>query len=167
MYIASKTKLINFWTRHANAQKKRVSLMSRLPNSKPNLKAIFDICIEFENVIGPNSINTSEEHLRAIETMDLLINEVRGEEHHPLRHALRYLHQIIHTFESKHFPIEKAEPRDILQSFMDEYNLTQADLADCAPQSRISEILSGKRAISKAIAKKLAKRFKVSVDLFL
>jgi len=34
--------------------------------------------------------------------------------------------------------------------------LKQEDLADCAPQSRISDILNGKRPVSKAIAKKLA-----------
>ncbi len=50
---------------------------------------------------------------------------------------------------------------------MEQQGLKQEDLADCAPQSRISEILNGKRTVSKEIAKRLAKRFKVSVDLFI
>jgi len=45
--------------------------------------------------------------------------------------------------------------------------LKQEDLADIAPQGRISEILSGKRAISKEIAKRLARRFGVHADEFL
>jgi hypothetical protein len=56
---------------------------------------------------------------------------------------------------------------DRLEFLMEQQGLKQEDLADCAPQSCISEILNGKRTISKEIAKCLAKRFKVSVDLFI
>ncbi|WP_201220263.1 helix-turn-helix domain-containing protein [Halochromatium roseum] len=45
--------------------------------------------------------------------------------------------------------------------------MKQEDLADCAPQSRISDILRGRRGISKEIARKLAKRFNVSAAVFL
>jgi len=38
---------------------------------------------------------------------------------------------------------------------------------DCAPPSRLSEILASKRDISKAIAKRLAARFGVHADVFL
>jgi HTH-type transcriptional regulator/antitoxin HigA len=38
---------------------------------------------------------------------------------------------------------------------------------ECVPQSRISDILSGRRAISKDLAKKLAQRFNVAADLFI
>jgi HTH-type transcriptional regulator / antitoxin HigA len=43
----------------------------------------------------------------------------------------------------------------------------QEDLGDCAPQSRISEILAGKRAISKEIAKRFTRQFNVHADIFL
>jgi HTH-type transcriptional regulator/antitoxin HigA len=45
--------------------------------------------------------------------------------------------------------------------------LKQEDLAECAPQNRISDILGGKRSISKEIAKNLARRFGVHADVFL
>jgi HTH-type transcriptional regulator/antitoxin HigA len=50
---------------------------------------------------------------------------------------------------------------------MDQHGLKQEDLADCVSQGVISEILNGKRAISKGVAKKLAYRFHVSADLFI
>jgi HTH-type transcriptional regulator/antitoxin HigA len=50
---------------------------------------------------------------------------------------------------------------------MDQHGLKQEDLADCAPQSRISDILNGRRSVSKEIAKKFARRFSVGADLFL
>ena len=43
----------------------------------------------------------------------------------------------------------------------------QEDLADYAPQGRISDVLSGKRSISKEIAKRFAQRFHVRADLLL
>jgi len=41
---------------------------------------------------------------------------------------------------------------------MNQHGLKQEDLADCAPQSRISDMLNGKRPVSKDIAKKLARQ---------
>ena len=43
----------------------------------------------------------------------------------------------------------------------------QEDLSDCAPQSRVSDILQGRREVSKAVAKRLAQRFRVRADVFL
>ncbi|WP_295390491.1 helix-turn-helix domain-containing protein, partial [uncultured Thiodictyon sp.] len=63
--------------------------------------------------------------------------------------------------------IPEAPPREVLRFLMEQHDLKQEDLADCAPQSRISDILNGKRPISKDIAKKLARRFNVHADLFL
>jgi HTH-type transcriptional regulator/antitoxin HigA len=50
---------------------------------------------------------------------------------------------------------------------MDQHGLRQQDLSDCAPQGRISDILAGRRSISKPVAKRLAARFHVRADLFL
>ena len=56
---------------------------------------------------------------------------------------------------------------DVLRFLMEQHGLHQEDLSDCAPQSRISEILTGKRSISKENAKRFARRFNVHGDLFL
>ncbi|GHU08379.1 hypothetical protein FACS1894158_17610 [Betaproteobacteria bacterium] len=57
--------------------------------------------------------------------------------------------------------------KEVLRFLMNQHELKQEDLADCAPQSHISGILNGQRGISKVIAKKLAQRFNVSAALFL
>ena len=54
-----------------------------------------------------------------------------------------------------------------LLELMEQHGLKQGDLADCAPHSRISDLRTGKRKISKDVAKKLAARFNVRADLFL
>lgn len=60
-----------------------------------------------------------------------------------------------------------AEPREVLRHLMDEHGLRQSDLSGLASQGTISDILSGRRGFSKALAKKLAARFQVSAAVFL
>jgi HTH-type transcriptional regulator/antitoxin HigA len=51
---------------------------------------------------------------------------------------------------------------------MEQNDLTQADLLPIfKSRGYISEVLSGKRAVSKRIAKALGKRFSVSAELFI
>jgi HTH-type transcriptional regulator/antitoxin HigA len=51
---------------------------------------------------------------------------------------------------------------------MEERGLKQADLAELiGSRAQVSGIVTGKRAISKSHAKKLAAFFKVSTDLFI
>lgn len=56
----------------------------------------------------------------------------------------------------------------MLKFLMDENNLRQIDLVDIfSSQGIVSEVLAGKRQITLSQAKKLAKRFKLSVEAFI
>lgn len=87
------------------------------------------------------------------------------------KHKLFGLYEIalilIEQWETVHVPLPVTEPREVLRYLLKAHQLTQKDLADCASQSTISAFLNGKRGLSKEIAKKLAKRFAVSVEAFL
>jgi antitoxin component HigA of HigAB toxin-antitoxin module len=50
---------------------------------------------------------------------------------------------------------------------MDQRGLKQSDLGDLIAQPNLSAILNGHRSISRDLAKALAQRFNVSVDVFL
>lgn len=81
---------------------------------------------------------------------------------------LELLTQLIEDYEDEHFPIETAPPHELLKFIMEQRDLKQSDLLDIFGSSGIaSEVVNGKRSISKAQAKKLAERFKVSVELFI
>ena len=54
-----------------------------------------------------------------------------------------------------------------LAYLLEEKKMKPSDLWTVLPKSRVSEILNGKRGISKAQAKQLAELFRVPVDLFL
>lgn len=121
----------------------------------------------FKEAIGVTSVHTEKDYAQATATINALLNEIGGNEDHPLIDVLDYLSDQVKVYEDRHFSIKKAEPREVLLFLMEQHGLRQEDLSDCAPQSRISEILSGKRAISKEIAKRFARRFNIHADLFL
>jgi HTH-type transcriptional regulator / antitoxin HigA len=103
---------------------------------------------------------------QASAVMNQLLDEVGEDESHLLAEVLDYLSNQVVTYEADHVSIPDAHPRDVLRFLMEQHGLSQSDLADCAPQSRISEILNGRREISKELAKALAKRFGVNVGVF-
>ena len=75
---------------------------------------------------------------------------------------------LIETFERKHYQIKQSEPRAILNELMTANRLKQSDLLVVfGTKSRVSEVVNGKRDISKEQAKKLATFFHVSAELFI
>lgn len=81
---------------------------------------------------------------------------------------LELLGILVQDYDERHYPLEKADPVTILKELMDANGLTQKDLSELfGSKSIVSEVLSGKRSISKAQARKLAERFHASADLFI
>jgi HTH-type transcriptional regulator / antitoxin HigA len=120
----------------------------------------------FRDALGFSTIRTPRDYKRASAVMNQLLDEVGEDEKHPLAEVLDYLSNQVEAYEADHVKIPDAPPRDVLRFLMEQHGLTQSDLADCAPQSRISEILNVRREISKDLAKALANRFGVSVGVF-
>ena len=133
----------------------------------PEPQDILRAWMPFKEVVGVTSVRTREDYAQARATIEVLLDEIGDNEGHPLADVLDYLADQVAAYEAEHYPIPEAEPRVVLRFLMDQHGLKQEDLADCVPQSRISDILSGRRGISKAIAQKLARRFHVRADLFL
>lgn len=77
----------------------------------------------------------------------------------------------IQKYEEKHHPLSVAEftPLEMLKSFMEDHKLKQVDLSKIIKCSSgvASEIVSGKRELSKEQVVLLADHFCVSTDLFL
>jgi HTH-type transcriptional regulator / antitoxin HigA len=75
---------------------------------------------------------------------------------------------LIDTYEEQQFPMPDSLPHEILQHLMEHSGTRQVDLVGVLGSSGVvSEIVNGKRAISKAQAKVLGDRFKVSPSLFI
>lgn len=132
-----------------------------------NPQAILKAWIPFKEAIGVTSVHNEMDYARATATIDVLLNAIGDAEEHPLADVLDYLADQVRAYEEEHSAIPAAEPREVLRLLMEQHGLKQEDLGDCAPQGRISEILSGSRGISKEQAKRFAQRFRVHADLFL
>jgi len=81
---------------------------------------------------------------------------------------LELLVHLVQDYEERHYQIKAADPRTILLELMEAREVKPRDLWDIFRSKGItSEVLSGRREISKAKAKALAEYFHVSVELFI
>ncbi len=81
---------------------------------------------------------------------------------------LELLVDLVHDFEKRRYPLPSSPPRKMVAFLLEQRGLKPADLVPVVgSKSRVSEILSGKRAIGKEQAKRLAAFFHVGVGLFL
>ncbi|HLK03582.1 MAG TPA: hypothetical protein VKT53_04010 [Candidatus Acidoferrum sp.] len=75
---------------------------------------------------------------------------------------------LIGEYEDRRYPIRSSNPRQVLLHLMEARSLAQKDLVKLFGSKGItSEVLNGKRSISKTHAKKLAAFFRVSAELFI
>jgi len=74
---------------------------------------------------------------------------------------------LIEDFEDRQYQMPKASPLEALRFLMDQHHLRQKDLVDVfGTPSIISEVLKGKRELSKEHIRRLSERFSVPVELF-
>lgn len=115
----------------------------------------------------PRVIKTEAENERAlaeVEALDTLGRPLTAEEE-----ALgELLTVLIQQFEESRYPLGHADPVEALRDFMEVRQLRQRDLTPIfGASSVVSDVLSGKRSISKTHARKLAEFFHVPVSLFI
>lgn len=79
---------------------------------------------------------------------------------------LELLSIVIEEYENRAHPLPKGKPHEMLAYLLGEKNMKPSDLWTVLAKSRVSEILNGKRSISKAQTKQLAELLRVPVDLF-
>jgi HTH-type transcriptional regulator/antitoxin HigA len=115
----------------------------------------------------PMIIRTEEENERALSLVEKLFE--KGDKLSSEENALlELLVKLIADFEEEHYPIRDASPQEVLLELMNARGLKQTDLANVlGSKSRVSEVLSGKRELSKSQIKSLSEFFNVSAELFI
>ena len=115
----------------------------------------------------PTVIKTEAENDRAILIVEKLL--AKGDKLSFEENALlELLGKLIADFEEKFYQPRDASPQEVLIELMNARGLKQKDLVEVlGSKSRVSEVLSGKREISKMQAKSLAEYFGVSAELFI
>ena len=70
-------------------------------------------------------------------------------------------------FEAKRYELPRATPRQALSFLMEEHGLKQKDLIEIfGSRSAVSEVISGKRELTKEQIRRLSQRFHVSPEIF-
>ena len=117
----------------------------------------------------PRVIVTEEENERALAIVESLIE--KGEQNMmPEEDALLdLLTNLIRDYEAGAYPPrEKSKPHEMVAFLLEQRGLAPKDLWPViGSKGRVSEMVAGKRPISKEQAKKLADFFHVGVDLFI
>ncbi len=115
----------------------------------------------------PMIIKTEEENERAISLVSELLakgNKLSFEENA----LLELLGKLIADFEEKFYQPRQATPQEVLLELMNARGLKQVDLAEVlGSKSRVSEVLNGKRELSKLQIRALTEFFNVSAELFI
>lgn len=115
----------------------------------------------------PGIIESDAEYERIEKIFDNLISkkELSPEEDR----LFGLLANLLEEYEARTIePLPDFSPRELLASLMKENNLKQTDMTEIfGTQSIVSEVLNGKREITKMQAKALAERFAMKVEAFI
>ena len=113
----------------------------------------------------PKAIENKSENEAAIMLAESLEHRQRTPEEDAL---LELLIILIEKFEEASYPVPNVEPDRLLLHLMEARNMKQEDLVGViGSRGVVSEIVNGKRSISKAQAKTLGQLFNVSPSLFI
>ena len=135
-------------------------------NTKFSLKgAGRDAYLKLVTAFPLASIKSDEQLQEAQKVMDQLLaqGELKGGE----EMYLDALSDLVAAYEDEHYPIEPASDADMLRHLMEAKGVTQAQLSreTAVPKSTISEVLAGKKHLSRPMIRKFADYFRVDASL--
>ncbi|MGF6771214.1 HTH-type transcriptional regulator/antitoxin HigA [Paraburkholderia sp. GAS199] len=136
----------------------------RLPGAFPDIAQTW-ASLQAELPLTP--IRNEQDYQQMVRVANSLADHLKGHEQDPLADLLAIVSDLVENWEISHVTIPKAEPREVLRHLLETHGLKQKDLMGIASPTVVSDILAGRRAISKKVAKALAVRFHTDVSAFL
>lgn len=133
-------------------------------NALPELTQAW-VTLQSVALLRPIRDDADFQHIHALANQ--LADEVGDNEDHPLFSLFEIVLDLIERWEDEHVHIPNAAPHEVLRFLLEENDLKQKDLGGIASPTLISDVLAGRRAISKKLAKSLADYFKVNVSAFI
>ncbi len=102
--------------------------------------------------------------VKALEALDFAKRELTPEE----IELQKLLSRLIQDYDDQHHEAPSSSPREVLAFLMQDRCLRQRDLIPVlGASSSVSDVVTGKRSISKSQARKLAEFFSVPADLLI
>jgi HTH-type transcriptional regulator/antitoxin HigA len=108
-------------------------------------------------------VRTEEQHEAAVARIRQLIGSPAGSEESD---ELEVLATLVDAYESRRFPMATPEPITLIKFQMEQQGLTRKDLEPMiGTRARVSEVLSGKRALTLPMIRRLHVGLEIPVDL--
>ncbi|SMG26300.1 helix-turn-helix domain-containing protein [Paraburkholderia susongensis] len=136
----------------------------RFPGSCPDISETW-AALQSQLPIIP--IRTDADYQQMLRVASSLTECLNGNDKDPLADLHTIVADLIGHWKSHNVMLPNAEPREVLRHLLITHGLKQKDLAGIASPTVVSDILAGRRAISKKVAKALAVRFQTDVSAFL
>jgi HTH-type transcriptional regulator / antitoxin HigA len=115
----------------------------------------------------PRVITTTREYERLLTEVEKLMDK-GGQRSKEEDAALDLLVRLIRDYDEQHHRLPDPSPIEMLAHLMEKRGLKQADLVPIfKSRGYVSDVINGKRAISKAHARQLADFFNISADVFI
>ena len=121
-----------------------------------------------------NPIRTEEDYEAALARVSDLMDALScsdgqiEDENHPGRVELDVLVDLVEHYEDKHYPIGLPSPIAAIEFHMDQHGLAPRDLIPfIGSRAKVSEVLSGKRDITMAMARALHQHLGISANVLL
>ena len=110
-------------------------------------------------------IKTEQDYVTSIRRIEVLWGAKKDT---PQGDELDLLVTLVESYEMKHYPIAPPDPVDAIKFRMEQMNMTKADLVQyIGSQSRVSEILNGRRKLTLGTIKSLYKGLRIPADILL
>ncbi|MEH2354806.1 MULTISPECIES: helix-turn-helix domain-containing protein [unclassified Nostoc] len=110
-------------------------------------------------------IRTQADYQEALREIELLFDAVPNT---PECDRLDVLSTLVEAYEKAHFPIEKPDPIEAIQYYMDTRGWSHRDLESClGSRARVSEILSRKRSLTLEMIRKLNQELGIPAEILI
>jgi HTH-type transcriptional regulator/antitoxin HigA len=107
-------------------------------------------------------IRTDADHAAALAAIESLWQAAPGTPEHD---RLEILAMLVDDYESRRWPIQPADPVDLIRYVMEQRGLTRKDLeAALGSRARVSEILNRRRPLTMKMAWRLHEAFGIPAD---
>ena len=113
----------------------------------------------------PEVVRSEEQNRNYIEILENLTGKERVSEAEAK--LIELLTVLVENYESREYPVPEAGPLDVIRHLMEGHRLRQKDLIDVfGTESVVSEVLNGKRGLTREHIENLSERFHVSPAVF-
>lgn len=110
-------------------------------------------------------IRTTEDYQSALKEVERLMSAAADT---PEGDRLDVLATLVAAYEARHFPMEPADPIDVIKFRMDQKGLAAKDLAPMIGRlNRVYEVLNGKRALTLPMIWRLHEGLDIPVDMLI